>query len=223
MKKLFLALSLVAATFFCQAQLFIGGDLGFGFNSGKVETKTDILTTTYDNPKTTIFEINPFVGYMFNEKFGVGLEVGYGISSVKTDAENDVTYKNNISTWKAAPFFRYVYGNFNRVKLFADAKVSFAGAYDNFITIVDNDRTREKGPKCFEWGVAVVPGIEFILNEHFSLSGKLNVLSIGYVGSKITTDSQTGFANCEVTEKSNTFGFGVNESTDIVLGMIYKF
>ena len=223
MKKFLLSLVIIAGTFLCNAQMFVGGNIGFGFNSGKVETKTNVVTTTCDNPKTTVFEINPFVGYMFNEKIGAGLEVGYGISSVKTDGDNDVTYKNNISTWKAAPFFRCVYGNFNRVKLFADAKVSFAGTYDNDITIVDNDRKREKGPKCFEWGIAVVPGIEFVLNEHFSLSGKLNVLSIGYVGSKITKDSQAGSVNCEITEKSNTFGFGVNDNTDIVLGMIYKF
>lgn len=72
MKKLFLALSLVAATFFCQAQLFIGGDLGFGIAGGNVTGKQGSVSETANLPKTTTFEIVPTIGFMFNESVGIG-------------------------------------------------------------------------------------------------------------------------------------------------------
>lgn len=226
MKKLLLVLAFVAGTFFCNAQVFVGGNIGFGMGTGKVDTKVASVSTTVENPRTTTFEINPFVGYMLNKKFGVGLDFGYGISSTKAKTEifnATGTVKENVSVWKAAPFFRWVFGNFERVKLYADTKVSFAGANDNVTTVLNEDKTTTKGPKSFEWGIAIVPGIKFMLNDHISMNGKINLLSLGYNSSKVMSDVDSHSNEYNKTETKNTFGIGVNEKTAITLGFVYTF
>ncbi|MCQ2322235.1 MAG: hypothetical protein MJZ47_01290, partial [Bacteroidales bacterium] len=106
MKKVFLTLSLVAAAFFCQAQLFIGGDLGFGMTGGNVSGSINNVTETYDLPKTTTFEIVPTIGFMFDESIGIGLDFGYGISNFK-EKDDDYSYKESMNSWVVAPYFRW--------------------------------------------------------------------------------------------------------------------
>jgi len=224
MKKLFLALVLVAGTFFCNAQVFVGGNIGLGLQGGKTETTLGSQTSTVNSPKVTTFEINPFVGFMFDEKFGVGLDFGYGISSSKTEGEilgQAYTAKDNVSAWTVAPFFRWVFGNFEKVQLYADAKVSFAGANTITKTTVGDNTDKTNGPKGFEWGVAIVPGITYMLTDNLSLNGKINVLSLGYSSMKVTT--QLNGSDNKSVETTNNFGIGVNESTPISLGLVYTF
>jgi len=226
MKKLLLALVIVAGTFFCNAQVFIGGNIGYGLQTGKTESQIGTQTTSENSPKVSTFEINPFVGYMFNKSVGIGLDFGYGLSTTKSEFEqlNEIVkIKSNSSAWTVAPFFRWVFGNFERVKLYADTKVSFKGINSTAKATNGNNTETVKGPKEFDWGIAIVPGIKFMLNNHISMNGKINLLSLGYASSKVTKETGDGSKVAKEVEKTNTFGIGLNEKTAITLGFVYTF
>ena len=53
MKKLFITIAFVAATMFASAQLYVGGSLGLGTQSGKDEFKADNVTVTVDQPNSS--------------------------------------------------------------------------------------------------------------------------------------------------------------------------
>ena len=60
-----------------QSPWFLGGNLGFV--SGKDEVKT----------KTTAFTINPSVGYMLNDNWGLMLDLGYSYLKEKEDGQGE--------------------------------------------------------------------------------------------------------------------------------------
>lgn len=227
MKKVFLTLSLVAAAFFCQAQLFIGGDLGFGMTGGNVSGSINNVTETYDLPKTTTFEIVPTIGFMFNENIGIGLDFGYGISNYK-EKDDDYSYKESMNAWVVAPYFRWVFGQFDRVSLYADAKIGFGGDKSKYTLTEDKLTFNGDGDKVFNFGFNIVPGINFMLNDNIALNAKLNLISLGYNMTKVTSkedvdDYFKGDDEFEITTKNTSFGFGVNYRTALEVGFVYQF
>lgn len=63
----------VAAAFFCNAQLFVGGNIGLGTTANKVTMGSE----TNEGPKSFTFYFNPSVGYMFNDNIGAGIVLGF--------------------------------------------------------------------------------------------------------------------------------------------------
>lgn len=227
MKKVFLTLSLVAAAFFCQAQLFIGGDLGFGMTGGNVSGSINNVTETYDLPKTTTFEIVPTIGFMFDESIGIGLDFGYGISNYK-EKDDDYSYKESMNSWVVAPYFRWVFGHFDRVSLYADARIGFGGDKSKYTLTEDKLTFNGDGDKVFNFGFNIVPGINFMLNDNIALNAKLNLISLGYNMTKVTSKEDAdgyfkGDDEFEITKKSTSFGFGVNYRTALEVGFVYQF
>lgn len=234
MKKVFLTLSLVAAAFFCQAQLFVGGDLGFSTKGGSLSGKEGNTSISIDRPKTTTFEIMPTIGFMFNENMGVGLDFGYRIENEKTTEEYDdaeIELKAGVNGWSVAPYFRYVFGQFDRVSLYADARINFGGGKQKYEEMEGNVKVSIDGDKVSNFGFNIVPGINFMISDNIALNAKLNLISLGYNRTKTTTknydyddyDAYYRDDEPEYTIKDNSFGFGVNYRTALEVGFIYQF
>lgn len=231
MKKVFLTLSLVAAAFFCQAQLFIGGDLGFGIAGGNVTGKQGSFSETVNLPKTTTFEIVPTIGFMFNESVGIGLDFGYGIMNQKASGEVEGTKweeKIGQNSWIVAPYFRWVFGQFDRVSLYADARVNFGGGKAKWSEKYGNETLSGDGDKVSNFGVNIVPGINFMISDNIALNAKLNLISLGYNMTKTTTKNPENIGyyrgdEWEYTVKKTDFGFGVNYRTALEVGFVYQF
>ena len=113
MKKVIFTMCLLAAAAFCQAQFSIGGSVGVGYDKTKPDTGSDL--------KTLQLNVSPNVNYMFGDKMGVGLELGFNYKKNNNGYSNPIiTYKSddNLKTtgWLIAPYFRYVvceFDNFN--------------------------------------------------------------------------------------------------------------
>ena len=147
MKKAFLTIALAAFAFAANAQLFVGGNLGFGMGNGTLShsypTGGGTTTVTYDNaggmngftPNDFNFYIMPKIGYQLNDKMAAGIILGY--SSSKTTEVRTTTYdpyfilttdykgtevKNN-STLTFTPFFRYNLMELNAFTLFCEAAI----------------------------------------------------------------------------------------------------
>lgn len=227
MKKVFLTLSLVAAAFFCQAQLFVGGDLGFSTKGGSLSGKDGNTSISIDRPKTTTFEIVPTIGFMFNESIGIGLDFGFGVSNYK-EKDEDYSYKKSDNAWLVAPYFRWVFGQFDRVSLYADARINFGGGKAK-VSVTEGSATSSlDGDKISNFGINIVPGINFMISDNIALNAKLNLISLGYNMTKTITKDLYEFEyyrddDVEYTKKDTSFGFGVNYRTALEVGFVYQF
>ena len=231
MKKVFLTLSLVAAAFFCQAQLFIGGDLGFGMTGGNVSGSINNVTETYDLPKTTTFEIVPTIGFMFSDNIGIGLDFGYRIDNQKASGEEgNIKWDEKVgqNSWIVAPYFRWVFGQFDRVSLYADARINFGGGKAKWSETFGNETLSGDGDKVSNFGFNIVPGINFMISDNIALNARLNLISLGYNMTKTTTKNPENIEyyradEWEYTVKKTDFGFGVNYRTALEVGFVYQF
>ena len=201
MKKLFITIAFVAAAMFAQAQFFVGGNLGLGFGSTKVEsTKVE---------KTFGFTIAPGVGYMFNDNMGVGIDLLFSMDKT-TFPESDGWMKT--TTFGFAPYFRYVFAEVDNFKFYADAKFNFQKATDKVKDVDDSDKTTNLG-------VNIVPGVQYNFTDNISMVASLNVLKLGWNMEK----TETKVAGETVKTTENNFGLGINENTPLMVGFVYTF
>lgn len=162
MKKLFITLAFVAAAFFAQAQLFVGGSLGF------TNTKDPL-----DNPgaeKITKINVLPTVGYMFADNMGVGVDFGMNYKKEKYD--NDV----KTTEWVINPYFRYIFAEVDNFKFYGDLKAEMKFG-----------KQKQDGAddvKTSTFGVGVVPGMSYNLTDNISMVASLNILRLGYTQTK---------------------------------------
>ncbi|MGN0033749.1 MAG: outer membrane beta-barrel protein [Candidatus Limimorpha sp.] len=228
MKKLFITLAFVAATFFCQAQLYVGGSLGFSGATGFTTTtsSTSSIDVTVNMPKYFTFSITPVVGYMLTDNLAAGLGFGLAFDNMKYSEDvMDVTYtvKEKETSWIVAPWLRYFFADFKDIRLYADFRVGFGGSKPKNIVEGDSTTVENVGDKEFDFGVGVIPGIAYYLNDHISINTRLNLLSVGYSMTKVTSEEIYGNETFTTVNKYNDFGLGVNMPTAIEVGFYYTF
>lgn len=218
MKKLFITIAFVAATMFASAQLYVGGNLGFETSNGKQKAEE-----TQDLQKCFTFEIVPSVGYMFNEKMGVGLDFGlvfdkdtYPKGSEYQGAILDEDLQKKNTSWLIAPYFRYVFAEIDNFKFYGDAKISLGGGKDK----VKYDGETNDGDKTFKFGIGIVPGMAYMLTDNISMNCQLDILSLGFNSIKTTTPVEEGD---DIVETHTYFGLHANYATPIKIGFFYTF
>lgn len=211
---------------FANAQFFVGGGLGLTTEGGKTKMSGNGTTIEADAPKAFTFQFVPSVGYMFNDNMGVGIDLGIGFSKEVTDNLVDPagdTYKETIkaTTFAIAPYFRYVFAEIDNFKFYGDVKFAFATSkpkdkieYKDLNTTVEMD-----GMKMSAWALGVIPGIQYNFTDNISINAKINLLSLGFTSTKYSQENN----GVKLTDKTNQFGFGVNEPTDFEFGFFYTF
>jgi len=146
MKKIFLTLMVMVAAVAANAQVWVGGSLGF-WNNGDAEG--------YEQIKTSL-EIAPEIGYDLSEDWSIAIGLEYALA--KPDKGDDV-YGIGVN-----PYVRYNLLKAGNFKFFLDGGFEIAaidtGADDNYSA----------------WGIGIKPGIAYSLNEKFSLVGHLGFL-----------------------------------------------
>ena len=226
MKKLFITIAFVAAAFFAQAQLFVGGSLGVDMGSQKRE---DVKFQ-----KTFEFNFNPTVGYMFAKNMGVGADIIFGTSKttqpkIKQKPEGAM----KVNTFGIAPYFRYVFIAGDKFNVYADAKISFQSGKvtmdDDYIP-GDNELYKD-GDKITTFGFGIVPGVQYCFNQHMSVVASINIIRLGFSMKTTKTTEATGEIDPETFEpkmedvkyKESNFGLGVNEATPLNIGFVWTF
>lgn len=99
MKKILVLLVAVMATMAVNAQLYVGGTVGF--SSSKAEGASAVTT----------YRIMPEIGYNLSENWAIGATLGYEKTSSKT--------------FKIAPYARYTFLNSDLLDLFVDGEVAY--------------------------------------------------------------------------------------------------
>ena len=192
MKKIILSALVAVASLSASAQVWLGGDISFG------------TTKPYDGAENcTKFTIAPQVGYMFSEKFGLGLNLKFTAMNDNGAAYNLLTasasdvlanpgnYAKN--SFGAGLFARYIFAKAGIASFFFDGGVDF-------------ETYKDMGSKI---AIAIQPGVKFAASEKIDVVAK-----IGYLGwQKYLGDKSS---------KGSYFGIGLEESA-LSLGMSYSF
>jgi opacity protein-like surface antigen len=218
MKKQLLILALAIVCFSqAEAQLFVGGAVSFSKTGGSTENDNG----TDDNPSVSSFAFSPYAGYFLNDKFAVGIGVGYG-RTCTTEFDylgSDEDKKSIGSTISIAPFARYYFASFNKFSLFAEGHLGFAFIKEK----VKYDGETTDGPKTSTISFNVAPAISYAFSEKFELEANLNLFNLGYSHSvkKLEDNNDT-----KITSNNFGFGAGLNDITtlgNISISAIYRF
>lgn len=146
MKKVFLTLMVMVAAVAANAQVWVGGSLGFWSNSD---------AKGYDEVKTSIY-IAPEVGYDLSEDWSIALGLGYKLE--KPDEGEDAT------VFEVNPYARYNVLKAGAFKLFLDGGFSI-GSVDY------NDESYTAWNVGIKPGVAYSLNDKFSLVAHLGFLG----------------------------------------------------
>ncbi len=181
MKKIMMTLAAVAVAATMNAQVYLGGSIGFE-------------STSQDGNSETFFSIMPEIGYNLNEDWAVGIVLGYGESR---DKANKTTI-DKVKSFTISPYARYTFVKFDKVNLFVDGVVSYTNIKQtNSLTNTDS--------KTNIFSVGLKPGVAVNLNEKLSFVAHAGFL--GYTNSK--TEDEKAINNVALGIDASSLSFGV--------------
>lgn len=229
MKKKIFAVLLAAFAMTANAQIYVGGQLGFSNSSVNpdIEGAKSISGTS--------FKILPEVGYKLNDQWAVGIQVGYsqGYSAFGTFDVNDLrslaktagsavfdvlsssdAFEVKLNAFRVAPYARYTFLKAGNFDFFVEGGIAYTNIkaknlnrFGGILGALPEDPT----VNAFE--IAVRPGIIFNVSEHAQVVAKVGAL--GYQNAKF--DAGLGFK-----PSLNRFGLEV-DGDDLSLGFNYQF
>ena len=209
MKRFFIvAVILSASVCAVNAQIFVGGDVGFDINFGKY--KNDGVSV--DNPTYTTFSISPKVGYYLSDKLAIGMELGVNSSIAKTSQTEGDDYKLSRTLINVAPFVRCGLIEVDKLSLLLEGSVGLVFGKDK----AKQGSVSADGSKYFGFGAFVLPVLSYDLTDKLALELSCDFLRFGFssLSEKYEKEKET----------SNDFGFGLNSGDGTLnLGLIFKF
>ena len=122
MKKLFLSLLLLVGSMTTYAQATFPNTVAHHDDEHGARTFVGGAVTFWSDPKdkTVKFDFSPEIGYLFNDKWGVGLMLGY-----EYEKETEAGKKSYSNSFKISPFARWYYVHKGPFNLFLDGGVGF--------------------------------------------------------------------------------------------------
>ena len=202
MKKVVLVIGLAVASMAVNAQLYVGGSLGFS---------SDSETSKNAKNEKSAFTFSPEVGYYLSEKLDVGVDLS--ITSGQVGGQG-------YSEFAAAPYARYSVLQFGKFEVIGKASVGF-GAFDY---------SKIAGGKGTKLGVNVSPILAYGLTDNWVLFTQLNCLSLNFTATTPDGgDTYTHFGfGVDANNLVNTAEKIDVAATDpivsgIQIGFVYKF
>ena len=202
-------LLIVLFSFFClslNAQVFVGGNLGFNLTTDK---------TIYGNTASdyTIY-LAPFAGKFLSEKVATGVALDMNVRGNTSGGDPETTTKSN--SLGGSLFLRYYAIKWDKFSIFGQANlgVTFTGSSTK------TDGTTTDGPKSTRLYLSIYPGLSYDISEKLSLQTSLNILSFGY------NYKTTKVGTAKDINSSFIFGAGLSDIVsigNITIGAIYKF
>lgn len=184
MKKIMMIAVLAVAALSANAQMWVGGSIGFSTDKTKAE---DIEVSSGTN-----VDLSPEVGYNLNEKWAVGMALSYGHYSAKTYTYAGESVSGMANQFSIRPFVRYTYVKVGNFSAFCDGLLTYGTAH---IQGMDNNFN--------ESSVGIAPGISYAISPKISLVAILGGMSYEHDWYKV---------NDNVTIKTNKFNFGISNA-----------
>lgn len=201
MKKIFMTLAAVAVAATMNAQVYLGGALGLGFENKLIDKDGKDATGMS-------FAIKPEIGYNLSDNMAVGIVLGFGVSNngneltALSEKNKGMKLDKSYTTFEVSPYFRYKFVKFDKVDLFIDAMIGF-----NYAKLDENSNTI--------FAVGVRPGIAYTPTDKISLVAKLGN-GLFFQSSKAKVNGVSGDAVSKFGLEGNTLGA-------LEFGMYYNF
>ena len=199
-----LFVAMVAATMVSNAQIWIGGGIGFSSTGGERNVggnKTDLASET-------TFTFAPKVGYNLNDIFSVGL--GFGLTTSLTEGVpfgTPVVKDEDSSTqWNLDLFARYTAFEAGNLSLLLQGGFGLGGRNEEHKPAGPSTETKDE--YAF-FNVMVLPVVQYSLSDKFSLEASFNFLGFGF-----HTETHTSPSNVETTRYN--IGLNANKSSNTV-------
>ncbi|MDR0575275.1 MAG: porin family protein [Tannerella sp.] len=198
MKKLFFTLTLMCVLFSTgnaqtTGKFWLGGNIGFS------------STIVEDDVRNTSYSILPEFGYIFSERWALGVNVGYSYSKTTNYIDiptlgSDFIYTytrynlvNSTDNFSIVPFVRYSFLKGSIGNLFVDGSIGYT--YGKQI-VEKTDYTIGKETETHTVETGFRPGVAINLSNHVAITGKFGFF--GYQRSK------------EEEQNTDYFGFSIN-------------
>lgn len=225
MKKVFLTLTLVAFAMAANAQIILGGQLGFGTGSGTYTQEN--ASPVWDMPsyKTMNLTIAPTISYVLNDKMQIGLSIAYGTGSNTTynfaayALNQEVWAKTSRTNFRVAPYFRYYFAQAGNFNFFCEAALGFGLSprtkhhdYSN-VPVVGYDNEYDGNTKTSTIDLTIVPGVNYKFNDNWSADCYIDLAGIAFTHTSTKTYvGGTGTTKDDLvsTDVDNTFGLIAN-------------
>lgn len=192
MKKLFLTLAVAFASLAANAQLYVGGEVGAWRNSD--DNKTD-------------FNLKPEIGYQLNDKWDLGIGIGFSHKYRGTE-EGEANVKTN--SFYVDPYARWSFVKFGPVRMFLDITAGVGTSKRNHtVTVLGEEGTISDDAKV-GWRVGVQPGVAVGLCKNLDF-----IAHVGFLGYRDADDDYSPYGE-------DGFGFDLS-SNNLNFGFVYKF
>lgn len=217
MKKITIALMMLLGAIAANAQTWVGG--GISLDVSKTDGQPDTRIT-----------FSPTIGYDFNDKWAIGMDLGYGYTYNEQNNSSETYHyeglrTSNTNTFSVTPFVRYTFAQAGIVSFFVDGFVAYNHIHSNInekYTALSNNvsipKDREQTSRYNELNIGLRPGVAFNINDHISLVSSIGSLTY-YHNSKNGEVDNTPKDNL----KSKTDGLRLRFANSINVGMVYKF
>lgn len=226
MKKVFLSLALVAFAVTANAQIILGGQLGFNTTSGTFTSETSPVWDAPNNKAMTL-TIAPTISYVLNDnmQIGLGIEYSYGTMTNYTQgayALNQEDWsKTSMTMFSVAPYFRYYFFNANRFNFFCEATLGFGISprdkrhdYSND-PVFGYDNEFEGTMQTTMIGLSITPGVNYRINDNWSADCYIDLAGLAFLHTSTKTyvgGVGTNKDDLVSTDVDNIFGLIANTS-----------
>ena len=209
MKKFFMTLAAVAVAATMNAQVWVGGEIGF--NADKTTVKNNGTSSSYS---TNNFTIAPEIGYNLSEKWAVAMKIGFthsedngAVAAMVQEAAPELTINGKLmsNSFSINPYVRYIFVKAGNFSAFVDGGISYATIHVNNLSSVMNNIN--------SFGVAINPGISYAVSEKVGLVAHIGDLSYNAMWTKAKN----------VDVKVNNDKFNVSLWNSISFGAYYNF
>ena len=207
MKKIVMMAVMAVAALSANAQVWIGGEVGFNTTTNTIKVNGASTDKTTNN-----FILAPEVGYNLNEKWAVAMKLGFihadDNSDVKGLISNVLPFEiGSIATNAFAinPYVRYTFVKAGNFSFFADGGIGYANIHVNGMSDYFKNINQLK--------VGINPGVTYAISPKVSLVAHLGDLSYQSTWSKAK--------NYDVKVSQNKFNIGLWNS--ISFGAYYNF
>lgn len=222
------------------SQLFFTGGMGAGVESASTKTVSDVpfigkstlvgpaaknigeFYPSAQNGLTASFNLNVGVGYMFSEKLGAGMSLGYHLrrqgahTYAKFENSGDVTKGKeftSVHTATIAPYLRFKPVSVAGFSVYMDCGVpmEFGGAsrYSKSEMKGNVNENSEKLGSVISAGVGVTPGVMYNFTDRLAIYANFRFLQIGYTYTQFSHDkSALPLYTTSITERFHQFNLG---------------
>ena len=197
MKKIILSLTALLSIAFVNAQsksegfskgsIYVSG--GFGFNSTN-DKDTELKSSSY--------KFSPSAAYFVTSNLAVGAKLNFGGGSKDVQVNDTTTATTKNSTTGFGVFGRYYFTPASKFSVYANLGVDYNSTKPN-----TDDDFKEN-----ELGIAITPGINYFLSNHFSMEASYGRL--GYTSTKSNVSGAKGTTSFGLDLDLSTISFGLN-------------